>query len=78
MALMGGTGLEPKTVTNCKSNNLQESENPGAAESGAVGARNIVIDPELAKIVAAWPTLPKAVRAGIVAMVAAADAGAAE
>ncbi len=30
-------------------------------------------EPELAAIVAAWPTLPEAVRAGILAMVKASD-----
>jgi len=76
---MGDTGLEPEIVTNCQINNLQKLENPGAAESGAVGAQNTEIDPELAKIVAAWPGLPDAIRAGIVAMVAAAgDAGSTE
>jgi hypothetical protein len=29
----------------------------------------LVVDPDLAALVAAWPTLPPAVRAGIVAMV---------
>jgi hypothetical protein len=32
-------------------------------------------DPDLARIVDAWPTLPEAVRAGIVAMVKAASRG---
>ncbi len=47
----------------------------GAAESGAVGARNRTHDPELAAVVAAWADLPEAVRAGIVAMVRAASNG---
>ena len=32
-------------------------------------------NPDLARIVAAWPTLPEAVRASILAMVKAADGG---
>jgi len=32
-------------------------------------------DPDLARIVAAWPTLPEVIRAGILAMVKAADGG---
>jgi hypothetical protein len=34
-------------------------------------ARKLAIDPDLARLVAAWPTLADAVRAGIVAMVSA-------
>jgi hypothetical protein len=41
----------------------------GGAESGALAA----IDPNLAAVVAAWPTLPEAIRAGIAAMVRAAQ-----
>ena len=32
-------------------------------------------DPELAAVVAAWPTLPPAIRAGVLALVAAAGGG---
>jgi hypothetical protein len=41
---------------------------PGA-ESGAVGAQNTPIDPDLAEVIRAWPTLPEATRAGILAAV---------
>jgi len=49
----------------------------GGAESGAVGARNAdsaapsptPTDPELARLVEAWPKLPEAIRRGILAMV---------
>jgi hypothetical protein len=39
------------------------------AESGALGAQNGLFDPRLASVIEAWPTLPEAIKAGIVAMV---------
>jgi len=51
-------------------------ENPApadGAESGAVGALSAPIHPDLAAVIEAWPRLPEAVRAGIVAMVKAAE-----
>jgi hypothetical protein len=53
-------------------NDLQQSAIPTGAESGAVGAQNGPIDPQLAAVVAAWPTLPEAVRRRVMAMVNAA------
>ena len=47
----------------------------GGAESGAVGARNAPVEVDLAQVTEAWPTLPEAVRASILAMVKAADGG---
>ena len=49
-------------------NNPVEGANPGAAR----GAAQNTPDAQLAAIIQAWPTLPEAVRAGIVAMVTAA------
>jgi hypothetical protein len=48
------------------------SRNPRGAQSGALGTQDPLTDPDLDAIVAAWPTLPEAIRAGIVAMVKAA------
>ncbi len=45
-------------------------ESRKAADSGAV--ESVAIDSDLAAIVASWPTLPAAIRAGILAMVKAA------
>jgi len=45
------------------------------AESGALGAREAPVDPDLAAVVDAWPTLPAAIKAGILAMVRAGGAG---
>jgi hypothetical protein len=42
------------------------------AESGALGAQNGPVDPDLAAVMEAWPGLPAAIRAGILAMVRAA------
>jgi len=47
-----------------------------AAESDALGAHDIAtapVDPDLADVIAAWPTLPPAIQAGIMAMVRAAE-----
>jgi hypothetical protein len=41
----------------------------GGAESGARNAREEQLDPDLAAIVNAWPELPAAIRAGILAMI---------
>jgi hypothetical protein len=43
-----------------------------AAESGAGGAENRPLDPDLAVVVQAWPDVPETVRASILAMVRAA------
>jgi len=51
------------------------SERSRAAQSGAVPSAETPIDRDLAKIVAAWPTLSDAVRAGILAMVRASAGG---
>jgi hypothetical protein len=43
------------------------------AECGALGAREAPIDADLAAVVDAWPELPSAIKAGILAMVRAAE-----
>jgi hypothetical protein len=45
---------------------------PGGAKNGALTPTNPNIDPALAALIDAWPTLPEAIRAGILAMVRAA------
>ena len=61
-------GLEPSA------NLLGNPTNPapGGAESGALAPKTPAIDPALAALIDAWPTLPDAIRAGILAMVRAA------
>jgi hypothetical protein len=41
--------------------------------SGLASASDVTDDPDLAAVVAAWPKLPEAIRAGILAMVKAAS-----
>ncbi|MBT6158040.1 MAG: hypothetical protein HOK71_09835 [Planctomycetaceae bacterium] len=45
----------------------------GAAPGAAVGAEITPIDVDLAAVVDAWPKLPEAIRAGILAMIRAAE-----
>lgn len=66
---MGDEGLEPPPPNT--GNTAIRPE--GGAKSGALGAREAPTDdPELAEVVAAWPTLPEGVKAGILAAVRAA------
>lgn len=41
----------------------------GGAECGALHARDVEIDPNLAAVAEAWPRLPETIKAGILAMV---------
>lgn len=66
---MGPGGLEPPNVTKRNSNELRDAEDPRGAESGAVDTEKAPIDPDLARLIDAWPALPKAIRAGVVALV---------
>ena len=66
---VGVTGLEPVDVNCLHTNDLQTFELSAGAESGALGTRTPTITPELQAIIDAWPTLPKSLRDGIVAMV---------
>ena len=64
-SLAEGTGLEHTAYS---------SENPGVApqggaKSGALSGDSAPIDPDLAAVVAAWPTLPKATRRRVVEIV---------
>jgi len=66
---VAGTGFElPQETTGNSSGSSQSG-----AESGALGARkpafDALADPDLARLIEAWPTLPDAIRRAIVAMV---------
>ena len=66
---VGRTGLEPGSVTTDNQSKLEKVTDSGGAESGADSPDLAQIDPDLAKVVRAWPELPEAVRVGILAMV---------
>ena len=66
---IGDTGLEPGRKTPEKTR-IPESS---GAESGAVGGEIVPIDPDLQRIIEAWPRLTDAARADILAMVNAAN-----
>lgn len=77
---MGATGLEPCPKTPVNSG-FSET---GGAKSGALSAKNgenppagtpkpsPAIPPDLSQVIDAWPSLPEALKIGIVAMVKAA------
>ena len=61
-------GIEP--LANSPENTANPA--PGGAKNGALTSTSPTIDPALAALIDAWPTLPEAIRAGILAMVRAA------
>ena len=61
---VAGTGREPPPKTSGKPGFLER----GGAESGAHGARPAEADPDLARVVAAWPALPEATRRAILTL----------
>jgi hypothetical protein len=61
-------GIEPGQ----KSSGNRGVGNQSGAECGALGARDAPLDPDLAAVVDAWPALPAAIKAGILAMIRAA------
>jgi len=67
--LVTPTGLEPKYVTTCGDKELQNPSPESGAESGAVSPLSGRVDARLQRVIDAWPNLPEAVKAGIVAMV---------
>jgi len=66
----GGGGIRTILETPAKTAVSGES----VAKSGALAIQDSHIDPALTTLIDAWPTLPKAMRAGILAMVRAAGA----
>jgi hypothetical protein len=65
---MAGTGLELPQDSSGNSTIANQS----GADSGAPGAQNGAIAPDLAAVVEAWPGLPEAIKTGILVMVRAA------
>tara|TARA_R110002096_G_scaffold147349_3_gene307145 strand:- start:1134 stop:1346 length:213 start_codon:yes stop_codon:yes gene_type:complete len=62
------TGLERFHVTDCAASRLRQSEIPGAAKCAAV-------DSDYLRMLNAWPQLPREVKAGITAIIAALEGG---
>jgi hypothetical protein len=69
--LVGRTGREHLANS---SETAQVSRAP-EAKGEAVGQQNPPADPDLARVMEAWPALPPALKAGIVAMVKASAGG---
>jgi hypothetical protein len=61
-------GIEPRGNSPKKAALLTE----GGAKPGALDPKSTAIDPALTTLIDAWPTLPDAIRAGILALVQAA------
>lgn len=73
--MVGATGPEPADVSAFQNKGLRNRPDAGGAVSGAVSADSTPEAPDLQAVIAAWPGLPEAVRARIVAMVQTADTG---
>jgi hypothetical protein len=66
---MSLAGLEGIDVTANTGNELGETPESRAADSGAVSSDSGLIAADLAKVVERWPTLPATVRERIMALV---------
>jgi hypothetical protein len=70
---MTPTGFDSGDTTSHDDSDLGNSGQSRAAESGAAthrtGSHGEAIDPDLARIVAAWAELPEAIRRGMLALV---------
>jgi hypothetical protein len=63
------TGIEPDSITDCESIDLEQSSKSGAAESGAVGSGLCQSDSQLQEIIDAWPGLPAGVQTVILKLI---------
>ena len=63
------TGLELPAAIAQNTNDLGNQPSSGAAKSGAVSAASAPSDPDLARLIDAWPTLPGPVRRAVLALV---------
>jgi len=68
------TGFDSPVTTTSQDSDLRNPGQPRAAKSGAEGSRTdsheAAIDPALARVVEAWPRLPKPIQMEIQALVA--------
>ena len=62
---MAGTGFEPPR----RPPEIMRISEESGAECGALYARDVEIDPDLAVVAEAWPLLPETIKAGILAMI---------
>jgi hypothetical protein len=60
---------DPKSQENQENHGFSDTSAPEGAVEGAVDSK---IDADLQRVLDTWPTLPEALRAGILAMIAAA------
>ena len=70
--LAGVDGNRTDSLNHPAGNTLRDLVFSSAAEFAAVGDENAPIDPDLAQLIEAWPTLPPANREAILAMLRAA------
>jgi hypothetical protein len=62
-------GIEPDSVSGDAASGLRQSQSQSGTESGTVGGDSAQLDPDLATLVVAWPSLPETTRQSIVAMI---------
>lgn len=65
---MGDTGLEPTDVRDRNDSQLHRVAKSDGAVSGAVSAKTVQLDTDLARVVEAWPRLSDAVKQDIIGM----------
>jgi hypothetical protein len=66
---MTPTGFELEFATTDEDSQIGNPPSAGAAKSGAVWAGFVLSEPDLAKLVEAWPRLPEYVRGAVLALV---------
>ena len=64
-----GEGFDAKSATHDSIATSGEAPTPGGAESGAVDAREAILDPGLAGVTAAWPHLDETAQRTILEIV---------
>ena len=72
IAIVAEEGLEPLAASPLQHHELLQQADQLGAESGAIRLR-ILLDPDLAQLIEAWPTLPPAIREAILTMLRAAE-----